>query len=204
MPTRGSANRSPVLGGLEPDVTAEPRALEADPLRGRVRRHARLGDRRTGGGHVEDAAAVGDELLSAERGRGMEDDSPGAARRPRCLRSASPSLRRPGSRGRRSRATTAASSRVFSAAEPRSPAAAAARVPSRSPSRRGRIAWVSGSPKRQLNSSTRGPVLGDSMVAGMVWSMCEGKTLEEMAMMGVACGTAAQLNEGTRIQKRRC
>ena len=41
------------------------------------------------------------------------------------------------------------------------PAATAASDASRSPSRRGRIAWVSGSPKRQLNSSTRGPVLGE-------------------------------------------
>lgn len=40
---------------------------------------------------------------------------------------------------------------------------------------------------------------GDSMVAGMVWAICEGKSLEEMAMMGVACGTAATMNEGTQL-----
>ena len=43
---------------------------------------------------------------------------------------------------------------------------------------------------------------GDSMVAGMVWSICEGKSIEEMAMMGVACGTAATMNEGTQLFKK--
>jgi len=43
---------------------------------------------------------------------------------------------------------------------------------------------------------------GDSMVAGMVWSMQEGKSLEEMAMMGVACGTAATMNEGTQLFRK--
>ena len=43
---------------------------------------------------------------------------------------------------------------------------------------------------------------GDSMVAGMVWAICEGKSLEEMAMMGVACGTAATMNEGTQLFRK--
>jgi 6-phosphofructokinase 2 len=43
---------------------------------------------------------------------------------------------------------------------------------------------------------------GDSMVAGMVWSMQEGKSLDEMAMMGVACGTAATMNEGTQLFRK--
>jgi 6-phosphofructokinase 2 len=40
---------------------------------------------------------------------------------------------------------------------------------------------------------------GDSMVAGMVWSLQQGKSLEEMTMMGIACGTAATMNEGTKL-----
>ncbi len=43
---------------------------------------------------------------------------------------------------------------------------------------------------------------GDSMVAGMVWCMQQGRSLEEMAMMGVACGTAATMNEGTQLFKK--
>ena len=43
---------------------------------------------------------------------------------------------------------------------------------------------------------------GDSMVAGMVWSIREGRSLEEMAMMGVACGTAATMNPGTKLFKK--
>jgi 6-phosphofructokinase 2 len=40
---------------------------------------------------------------------------------------------------------------------------------------------------------------GDSMVAGMVYALQKGMSPEEMAMMGVACGTAATMNEGTRL-----
>jgi 6-phosphofructokinase 2 len=43
---------------------------------------------------------------------------------------------------------------------------------------------------------------GDSMVAGMVWSLQQGKSLEEMTMMGVACGTAATMNEGTKLFRK--
>ena len=40
---------------------------------------------------------------------------------------------------------------------------------------------------------------GDSMVAGMVFALSQGMGLEAMAMMGVACGTAATMNEGTQL-----
>ncbi|MCC6462708.1 MAG: 1-phosphofructokinase family hexose kinase [Saprospiraceae bacterium] len=40
---------------------------------------------------------------------------------------------------------------------------------------------------------------GDSMVAGMVWALAAGKTPREMAQFGVACGTAATLNQGTEL-----
>lgn len=42
---------------------------------------------------------------------------------------------------------------------------------------------------------------GDSMVAGMVWSLSTGKSFMEMAQMGVACGSAATLNQGTELFK---
>jgi 6-phosphofructokinase 2 len=37
------------------------------------------------------------------------------------------------------------------------------------------------------------------MVAGMVWTMSQGKTPIEMVQMGVACGSAATLNRGTDL-----
>ncbi|MFN0173392.1 MAG: 1-phosphofructokinase family hexose kinase [Saprospiraceae bacterium] len=40
---------------------------------------------------------------------------------------------------------------------------------------------------------------GDSMVAGMVWALNEGKSFREMAQIGVACGTAATMNYGTEL-----
>lgn len=42
---------------------------------------------------------------------------------------------------------------------------------------------------------------GDSMVGGMVWALSEGKTLPEMLRWGVACGSAATMNEGTQLFK---
>lgn len=44
---------------------------------------------------------------------------------------------------------------------------------------------------------------GDSMVAGMVWMMEQGGTAWEMAAFGVACGTAATMNPGTRLFERK-
>ncbi|MCC7467531.1 MAG: 1-phosphofructokinase family hexose kinase [Saprospiraceae bacterium] len=40
---------------------------------------------------------------------------------------------------------------------------------------------------------------GDSMVAGMVWALSEGKTYKQMAQIGVACGSAATINAGTEL-----
>ena len=40
---------------------------------------------------------------------------------------------------------------------------------------------------------------GDSMVAGMVWMLSVGKSLKEMVRFGVACGTAATMNQGTQL-----
>lgn len=40
---------------------------------------------------------------------------------------------------------------------------------------------------------------GDSMVAGMVYSLANGRTLKEALQYGVACGTAATVNPGTGL-----
>lgn len=48
-----------------------------------------------------------------------------------------------------------------------------------------------------LQKSTIGA--GDSMVAGMIVSLLQGKTYSEMAKYGVACGTAATMHEGTQL-----
>jgi 6-phosphofructokinase 2 len=43
---------------------------------------------------------------------------------------------------------------------------------------------------------------GDSMVAGMTWALASGKNYSQMARMGVACGSAATMNEGTTLFKK--
>jgi 6-phosphofructokinase 2 len=43
---------------------------------------------------------------------------------------------------------------------------------------------------------------GDSMVAGMVYSLASDKNFVDMARMGVACGTAATMNPGTELFKK--
>lgn len=43
---------------------------------------------------------------------------------------------------------------------------------------------------------------GDSMVAGMVYALQDGRTLKEAVSMGVACGTAATMNPGTELFKK--
>lgn len=43
---------------------------------------------------------------------------------------------------------------------------------------------------------------GDSMVAGMVWALSTGKTYREMVQIGVACGSAATMNAGTKLFKK--
>ena len=40
---------------------------------------------------------------------------------------------------------------------------------------------------------------GDSMVGGMVWAVLQGLSLKEILKWGVACGTAATMNEGTHL-----
>ncbi len=40
---------------------------------------------------------------------------------------------------------------------------------------------------------------GDSMVAGMTWAMAQSKSDVEMVCWGVACGSAATMNEGTQL-----
>ena len=42
---------------------------------------------------------------------------------------------------------------------------------------------------------------GDSMVGGMVWALSKGKELKEVVQWGVACGSAATMNEGTQLFK---
>lgn len=44
---------------------------------------------------------------------------------------------------------------------------------------------------------------GDSMVAGMVYSLAKGKSLSEMAKYGVACGTAATMTPGTQLCEKK-
>lgn len=42
---------------------------------------------------------------------------------------------------------------------------------------------------------------GDSMVGGVVWALSQNKSLKEVIQWGVACGTAATMNEGTQLFK---
>ena len=43
---------------------------------------------------------------------------------------------------------------------------------------------------------------GDSMVAGMLCALADGKSIREVVRMGVACGTAATMNPGTELFKK--
>ncbi len=43
---------------------------------------------------------------------------------------------------------------------------------------------------------------GDSMVAGITYFLTQGKTLREAIRFGVACGSAATMNEGTQLFKK--
>jgi len=52
-----------------------------------------------------------------------------------------------------------------------------------------------------LQKSTIGA--GDSMVAGMVLALSQGKSLSDMAKYGVACGTAATMNPGSELCKEK-
>lgn len=42
---------------------------------------------------------------------------------------------------------------------------------------------------------------GDSMVGAMVWALSQNKSLREVVQWGVACGSAATMNEGTQLFK---
>lgn len=42
---------------------------------------------------------------------------------------------------------------------------------------------------------------GDSMVGGMVWALSKGDSIENVIKWGVACGSAATMNEGTQLFK---
>lgn len=42
---------------------------------------------------------------------------------------------------------------------------------------------------------------GDSMVGGMVWALSQNKSLQEVLRWGLACGSAATMNEGTQLFK---
>jgi len=42
---------------------------------------------------------------------------------------------------------------------------------------------------------------GDSMVGGMVWALSQNKPLKDVIRWGVACGSAATMNEGTQLFK---
>jgi 6-phosphofructokinase 2 len=54
-------------------------------------------------------------------------------------------------------------------------------------------------PKIKVRSSVGA---GDSLVAGIVYSMSEGRTFEDAIVLGVACGTASTLNSGNELCKR--
>jgi 6-phosphofructokinase 2 len=43
---------------------------------------------------------------------------------------------------------------------------------------------------------------GDSMVAGIIWMLDQGKELKEAVQFGIACGTAATINKGTQLFKK--
>jgi 6-phosphofructokinase 2 len=43
---------------------------------------------------------------------------------------------------------------------------------------------------------------GDSMVAGIVYSLAQGRSLRETAQFGVACGSAATMNSGTELFRK--
>ena len=57
--------------------------------------------------------------------------------------------------------------------------------------------WVAPPAVRKI--STVGA--GDSMVAGVIYSLSNGKNLKEAMYYGVACGTAATINPGTQLCK---
>jgi 6-phosphofructokinase 2 len=43
---------------------------------------------------------------------------------------------------------------------------------------------------------------GDSMVAGMVWMLEQGKSVTEAVGFGIACGSAATISKGTKLFRK--
>ena len=43
---------------------------------------------------------------------------------------------------------------------------------------------------------------GDSMVAGMAFMLQQGRSLKDVIAYGVACGSAATMNDGTQLFKK--
>ena len=155
----------PALGRLPPaDVPAEDLALELDRLGGLPAQALRLGEGGGDGGHVEHpAAADAEHAVGVARGAGVED---GDARR---------AARRDGDRGallRLVRDSRATASTVVTATPGRS-AARSAQAPRPAPRAQnavreaaatsGSTTCVSGSPSRQLNSTTQGVPSGSTM-----------------------------------------
>ncbi len=57
-------------------------------------------------------------------------------------------------------------------------------------------AWLAASPKIQAAN----PIgAGDSMVAGMVWALSQGDSLQEALKKGIACGAATASQKGTTV-----
>jgi 1-phosphofructokinase family hexose kinase len=63
----------------------------------------------------------------------------------------------------------------------------------------GTNAWVGRSPDVEVKS-TMGS--GDSMIAGILWALEEGKPVEEAFRWGLACGAATASTDGTKIARR--
>src|SRR5947207_12601286 len=80
IPTTGPSAADMSLRGSECDVAAELQPRERDSACGVVRRCARGGEVVPDSGHVQDSAAVRDELLSVAGGPRVEDERPCALR----------------------------------------------------------------------------------------------------------------------------
>lgn len=57
-------------------------------------------------------------------------------------------------------------------------------------------AWLAPAPKVPMRSTVGA---GDSMVAGMIYMLQKGRSLQDALCMGIACGSAATMNPGTRL-----
>jgi 6-phosphofructokinase 2 len=59
--------------------------------------------------------------------------------------------------------------------------------------------YFSAAPKVEKKSTVGA---GDSMVGGMVWALSQNLPLSDVLKWGVACGSAATMNEGTQLFKK--